>query len=75
MRKLKPCPKCGADDPMKDYLYQTAGGRTKKRWYYECRECHASTKDYRLITEAAEAWNAGEVPETRIRFTQWSRLE
>ena len=62
MRKLKPCPRCGADDAALDYLFwQKTNGAMKKRYFCKCNGCGAVTRDLERISDAKQEWNAGKI--------------
>lgn len=52
--ELKPCPFCGADNP----VYQYGPDEDGDCWYtVSCEECCVETDGFRSDDEAAEAWN------------------
>ena len=59
--KLKPCPFCGADDPVEktELAWPSWCDTGDGDWYYvQCRNCESATGGYHKIREEAiTAWN------------------
>lgn len=56
--ELKSCPFCGSEwTQAREYMHNYAGF-SKLRWYGECCDCGATTRDCDSEEEAARLWNA-----------------
>lgn len=57
--KIEKCPFCGGEARIKSrYIGYGSVGLGAHDWYsVECKECRASSDEYRSEAEAIEAWN------------------
>ena len=56
MAELKPCPFCGGEAFVCEYLYSCEPGRIVM-YGVECNGCHTTTFEGNSKQEAIEAWN------------------
>ena len=57
MSELKPCPFCGGEAFVTEYLYSCDPTSRATTHAVECNGCHTTTFEFDSKEEAIEAWN------------------